>query len=47
MAPKRKNTETVDAGTAKKPPSAKIAVHPARTKVLNEGDVQKGPVIYW
>ena len=47
MAPKRKTEASAENGDSKKQAKGGSGVNPARVRTLNEGEVKKGPVIYW
>ena len=47
MAPKRKTEASAENGDSKKQAKGGSAVNPARVRTLNEGELKKGPVIYW
>ena len=48
MAPKRKTEADAEASSGgKKQAKTEGIVAPDRVRTLNEGDIKKGPVIYW
>ena len=47
MAPKRKTEADAEANGGKKQAKTEGTVAPDRVRTLNEGEVKKGPVIYW